>query len=610
MLRVCLPVFLFATAINGFVSVVEAQGAKKGGDKSSLPELTTPELDDVSLIDDTLDLSDSWTYQPDIVENLPKPVSREISIGLPMYTRGLACSAEPHGIVAAIEDVTSTDGRQTETQKWSLHRYKLATGQPANPIVLYSKTEVVDRRRISNGGPDFERLRILGWAAFSIGRDGRTAVVGTNQAGRLDVWSLKGKSKHIAAWKPYANEQDTTVLWAHALSDDLVLTLNGSGKLIQWKLPACKAVWQRDFGRMYGTTPQNLGVSVVPGLSPSHRHLAIWSGTSLLLVDSESGKTLAACTGVNGAGIITPTFHRDGTKLACTESENLTQVLVIYDLKTGAELSRIPIPNEIWWKAGNSAFRYGGFTWLDDRYGVVGGTLIVDLDAGRPVWKFDVPEPNPFEPAFSRSGPDFWYYDISRGKSLNAIKLPHAEALDAAKKAPGVFVAGPGSTISVDIRVQGSDEVKKLLEEGLAARLKQLGFTVAQGQRVTLLLGTEIRNTGEQAIVETRRGPFRSGGEGERVTIQAIVLRLTMRVDGQTVWSRSTDFLPNNHDSWKPDPKKSAQEELLEIQWSRVRRNGASFFACIPGYVTDPKAQASFPSGPYPMPKGGPPARR
>jgi len=289
-------------------------------------------------------------------------------------------------------------------------------------------------------------------------------------------------------------------------------------------------------------------------------------------------------------------------------------MLVTYDLTTGAESSRLPLPDDVWPKPVSSEARYGGFTWVGEPYGVVGATLLVNLAEGRPAWRFDVPQWTHGIPPVVSSGPDFWaLVNSDRGQSLGSFKLPHAAALAFAKDAPDVFAAGPGSTISLKTNFDAPAEAKAALEKAVRARVEELGMKVGENQKVTLLVETELRNTGEQALVETLRsgGLFglRRGGPNEKVNIHVIIVRASYQVDGKVVWSQSQDYLPRG-ETWDDDPAKTTEQELIDIQWQRIATNAKSrLLERVPGYVMDPAAQAKFPSGPYPATQAAAPAR-
>jgi hypothetical protein len=116
---------------------------------------------------------------------------------------------------------------------------------------------------------------------------------------------------------------------------------------------------------------------------------------------------------------------------------------------------------------------------------------------------------------------------------------------------------------------------------------------------VVLSVETETRKTGEQTIVATRRRGALVGGTKESVALTAMVLRVSWLVDGKVVWSQSRDFLPHG-EVWDDVPGKSTEEELIDLQWQKMKSDARGLLERIPGYVMDPKAQAEFPSGPYP----------
>ncbi len=257
-----------------------------------------------------------------------------------------------------------------------------------------------------------------------------------NSAGRLDVWSLKDH-EHLLAWKPYIGETITrrAPQWLTVLPDNRVLTLNFGGRLICWQLPNCRATYERDLGpqsTLIGLS--RFGIFTPPGLSPNRRHLAAWSGSSLLLLDTSSGKRLAVLGGQSRPGLMRPTFSPDGLQLAYTEQNQGAEELVLYDLKKGHELSRIRLPADTWPRIGVSNNYLGGFAWASKRYGVVGRYMVIDLVEERPVWRFNASDKQPGgrEPNVSRSGPGFWYYGRTPEQTLNAVEITADQRLKAA----------------------------------------------------------------------------------------------------------------------------------------------------------------------------------
>jgi hypothetical protein len=130
-------------AALGVIGIVPSVGRAQLGNEPplSLPtELTAPDLADVVLIDDALDLGPEWTYQPDVPNTKVQPLGRPISINLPYNARAIAFSADSHAIAGVLQDNKESDGKGKSIQRWLLHRYKLTTGQAGSPIKLLSRT--------------------------------------------------------------------------------------------------------------------------------------------------------------------------------------------------------------------------------------------------------------------------------------------------------------------------------------------------------------------------------------------------------------------------------------------------------------------------------------
>lgn len=583
-------------------------------------KLTKPDFRKVRVVGNLIDPQAPWSYVPDAGELPKKAPKTELSIALPHFTRSLAFSARTADLVVALDVLAATEitGESTiQRESWSLHPFRMSTGELLQPITLATRTTEVPGRNDQRGNasptrPDQpqgsrkaggEELILRNGCLLSVGRDGDLAVLRTNSAGRLDIWSLT-EGKHLVAWIPYQDESraSRTVLWAAGLPDRGVLTLNRAGRLIRWKLPECRAVYERNVGPMQTEQDRsNLMVDLHPGLSPNHRHLAVWSGNSLLLLDIESGECLAVLAGQNAPGQMQPTFHPDGSQLAVTQAEQGTESLLIFDLKKGRELSRILLPSDTWPRAPNSEFRCGGFTWANKRCGVVGGRVVVDLAKQRTAWRFDAAELNtvldPLPVSFP--GPGFCYYDNTQRKSLNVVRLPDEVPVGSDRPA---FVIMPGAMIEVVNKVDAPENAARDLEKSLARSLAELGFKTDQQQPIKLLIESELRATTRE--VTLRYFPSAKGepGKDRQVAVQELVLKASFVVGDKTVWTRSLPYLPQSIETMPSNPAQGPGQQLLELQWRRtVSYAPNSLFAKIPRYVPDPDYE--LPQRPYPTPQ-------
>ena len=335
-------------------------------------------------------------------------------------------------------------------------------------------------------------------------------------------------------------------------------------------------------------------------MSVSHRHLAVWSGNHLILIDVLTGETLAILGGTHSAGWIQPTFHWNGTQLACTVAENYAQILVIYDLKTGKETLRVPIPGDIWERPGNSESTFGGFTWIDDKTGIVGGRLMIDLETGLPIYKFQA------KPAWTKAGPLVWHEKSLQGQFLNAVKIAPINKPDS-DATNDIYLVQPGSTISVESNHAAPAEVASKCDAAMNNCVKRLNLKVAEGQRITLQVDTKIEKTGKTIVVtQSRFSGLRiqrlPRKDDEEVPEHKVTVRVSWNVDGKERWSRETPIQLSSTASWRDDPEKTTEQEIIDLQWSQAAAYISNAFLSVPGYVIDPAKFSSIPSGPYPTP--------
>lgn len=580
-----------------------------------------PQVGDAEVVHDLVELDAPWDYRPDRPAEVNKRLEREISIRLPRGARSLAFSApsaDLAGVLNISKGVKIGGGERTLTETWSIERYKLSTGQSLPPLELARRVSEQDARGRPNGrrlsAAERARAFLASCRLLSIGTDGDLAVVRTARD-RLDVWSLS-EGEHLCAFKPEGG-----AMWAAALADDSLLTLSSEGRLIRWQLPECRAVYERRLGPMrtiHNAVP--VAISLQPGLSPNHRHLATWSGNSLLLLDVETGACLGVLAGQRRAGVLEPTFSPDGTQLAYTEDVGGTQQLIVHDLKKGRELSRILLPTDTWDRLGYAEGRAGGFTWADDRLGVVAGEVVVDLDEDKVLWRFQQEERNIVydPPRFTRPGPGLWYYSSARGKTLNGVNLERK----AGPAASGdLFAVEPGTAVEIVNRIEAPSPFAEQIESSLLESLARTGFRTAEAQAVQLVVETDVKDADRTTVVRYREQanqppPGKKQGKKKKkkkqkedeprervVDTQAIELQVSFVVDGRTAWTKTMPYLPQRVEVVESDDGKSPAAQLLELQWERVARYAPSLFEKLPRYVSDP--DNPLPVRPLPIPQAG-----
>ena len=564
------------------------------------PDKVIPKLDNALLIDDLFDVPEAWNYVPDKPKTEGR-LKRPVTVPLGRYIDSVGFASADSNTGVFLKKVSYSKGGGDTWEYLVSRRFKLSNGVISKEVKLIEMVTAEKHKHIDR------KLKLPRNSLRSVGIKGDVILTASNQVGRVDLWSISGKGKHLCGWQPYGLNPKFDERLSDALvhSAERAFTLNYGGDFLSWKLPECEVVYKRKFSKN-----ANIRIRMSPGYSPNFKHMAVWSDNNLLLVDLDTGKTLGILPAIYDPGFVQPTFSPDGSKLACSEIQNTTPILVVYDLKTGKVDSRIPFPETMLSPIKTAERRRGGFSWVDNNHGVVAGAVLVDLNAGKPIWKFNVPPRDVFRTPTVASAPGygFWYCDEAKSRSLRAIQLPHEAALRKGKDIPNVFVANPGSKVSLAVDVSGAPkEVGTVLNKGFVGSVETAGFQIGKGEPLKFHLNVEVVDKGQMVGTETLI-PKSFGGvrkkKAEDVAIKSIVVTASATLDGREVWKDVEEVLPSKSDIFRPDPEKTFEEQILEKQWEHVKKfTPAKQFKKIPAYLSDPELRLNFPSSSYPVSK-------
>jgi len=437
---------------------------------------------------------------------------------------------------------------------------------------------------------------------------GKRAIVRYKQIGkedRIDCWSL-AERKHVIGWKPYNDEKFNHLKKVNAaafVDDDHVLTLNGKNTLVLWKIPECKAVYVMD-------------QVTHPGLSPNGKCLAVAVGRQYRLFDALTGKGVGDVS-VNGMPRAAA-FHHGGEKFAVVFSDEEGPKLGVWDLKTGKETARFPLP-----KAGRELH------WCGDAHVLLDHRVLVDVNHKLPVWSYTAAST-----LHAPHSPDgrHWYLSGTQPITLSAIALPDAEAQKhlAGKKLEPTYILKPGMKVGLNIDLKGINGHPNLTDEvstDWTRKLQARGLVVDNNAPIVLFARAPSKSTGKsktytrssgfgfgpimpprimpprvgriggRPIGRPRIGPRPipraggpAGGDGPQETVSETVYdcRIVFGINGKAYGERTAN-ISNMLSSFRVKKDESASSYLMKRQGNSV----AGFFKGYspPGYVFDNGAE-------------------
>jgi hypothetical protein len=313
---------------------------------------------------------------------------------------------------------------------------------------------------------------------------------------RLDVWSL-AEPKHVVGWLPYPQDpgKGGEVTWAGFLDANRVLTLNGTGNLVLWQLPECKAVWSAQ------------GFSAIARLSPGRKFLAAVRAGAVELLDPPTGERL---------GVLSPpdskvetlralAFQVEGKELAALYSRQGGPALARWDLTTGASGGTIRAPDlqapQLHWQ---------GTQYLVSGHSLFWGYPVIDWELGGALWHYSQGPPS----LAANNAVDGRVWILVNGAKgtwqLRALNLPEDKARTAAADLVGakaVNLLGPGATYQLQIN-GGSDLFRKAVEGRLDGHARAAGWS-SGGGGLLFTLTVQESTTGKTRTYDEIGGKFK-----------------------------------------------------------------------------------------------------
>lgn len=333
-----------------------------------------------------------------------------------------------------------------------------------------------------------------------------------NAAPALGVWRISaGTFEEVRVWSPHPTGEahGTAPSFAAFVDEDHVVCVTFPGSLVLWKVSAGKAVYRMEIA--HGSTP---------AVSPDGKVLAAAVQGGVYLFDALSGDTLARLPGSDIPGG-TLSFRPDGGQVASLSPQRL----LVWNLAAGDVYRDIFFP---------AAIGVDAVDWLFGGYILAGGTTLVDLERRIVLWRYQHDGAAPFSRGYAERGGRMWCAlgDGTGGRAIYPSRLPHDEAMKtAAGLDPARLLAVvPGSTFSVETRIQAAPDELARVRAALEGALASAGMKVGAGGLVL----EAITETGESREMSYRSFGLDRTAQTVRVTDQ--ISRLRIVENGKTIW--------------------------------------------------------------------------
>lgn len=365
---------------------------------------------------------------------------------------------------------------------------------------------------------------------------------------QLDLYSFSEK-RHLIRWTPYQDtsssqrsgsvdrESRARVVWLEFTDEDHLLTINGTGTLVMWKLPEAKPLWRIfDFGMQAALN--------------SNRRAVV--GSSGYVVSVPDGKCLGQLDpSPLGGEPSSLAFSTDGRRLFanCFNKEYEEHSVVEWDWATGKIVKAFWIPI-----VGRSLSPQTSLVPLGRSYLLLPGSRLVDLERQMIVWQYEHPHALPTGPTIGTritgipaDGYTFIDQNSTAPGLLVRVELPHASALQAAARAnrDAQILAPPGAAMrlgSIGFNAGGKSP-QQVITEAFA----KSGYIIDPQATVTISVSQQEKATGNVSTYQ------RIDGRGGTYKVQDRQITSTVTVTDSLGRRWTATQLNTNHGMMVPD---------------------------------------------------------
>lgn len=427
-----------------------------------------------------------------------------------------------------------------------------------------------DAGKTSNivGGAESIRLSPGGTRLLVVSKD-----ASQKDAARFDVYKFNnGLATEEITWWPFASASEHgegEIRWQEWIDEDQLLTLNGKGTLVLWRLEGknAKAIWQLE-----------VGGSVLPVLSPGRAQLAVGSGPGIEIYRVTDGELLAqigADSAGNGRAGRSHSFFWAAGSLAYNRAGNRAAMvngghITVWDITKGK------VEREFYC---NNLAR-GSADWLDDAHLLVGGTDVVDLDRRLIAWRYVTPR----LASTSYGGWNWLVLRSGNAVGIAPVKMLQPEVLEEANKLDPeeILALKPGAQVALDIQLGGEEQAKA--EAALKAALEANGMEVVSDSPVRI--SAQIV-TGNTETKEYGRGFFNSQ-DREQVTTTERRYEVEVKVEGESVFKHASTIQSAGGPGFVMMKDGETAQQVIDRE-NAQRAANFQFSVTLPRYVVKPK---------------------
>ncbi|MEM7477414.1 MAG: SHD1 domain-containing protein [Planctomycetota bacterium] len=333
---------------------------------------------------------------------------------------------------------------------------------------------------------------------------------------QLQLWKLDGKKiVRTPSWVPHLDEKksfgkttNAAVGNAWPISNNLVLTLSNSARLVLWNIYQREPIWHANLNK------QNFGVDV----SFDRKHIAVFNDKTVLVLDAKSGETLGS-TAITASrvGWNRIRWSPSGKKLLLSSVGDLR----IVSVETGE------VENEISLGAQPVATR--GLAYPHEDFALLDNKLLVHLPSRIRVCEYTDGNIK------TLGGKSFIALHGKSGGIFVPAQIPHPKAEETLQKAqddPTLFLLHPGVSVGMDVS-QVPGQYRQEVQAGLRKSIENSGFRFDSNAPIRAV--AKISGPTQEAVSYIARGSY---------VVNQYNSNVQLMWNGKSIWSRGGNNIP------------------------------------------------------------------
>ena len=368
-------------------------------------------------------------------------------------------------------------------------------------------------------------IQIKKLAVMAIADDGKTVITVPKSVGNsrnLDVWNIEGNIvRKTVSWRSSRFRSNSKFRPDAGLFVDPNKLLTLGNHLALWNIDGADCVYSI-------RSRESFVHSSSPALSPGRNQVALAYDHSIFVIEAETGTVVSELkTGDDPVEQLA--FSQSGQLLAGISRS--TGSIDVWDIQT----------RELIQQLGTADQGVKSLHWCGDRYLLINGSELIDVELRTPIWRYDVSR------AELVNGHDgrFWIIGSNR---MKPIDLPHKDFDDqtATLNPDDLLLLKPGAELSIHFDTVFAPAVEQRILRQMEQNLNSIDVVVTKDAELQLIASVKKLRESTATVRPFASGPFGRRRSTETITYTPHLATISLVKNGNEMWSKSRRFGPGS----------------------------------------------------------------